>query len=153
MRFGHLSVHLHQPAFLKAIERGLSRAEHAVVNDLRAVGHATSAFVGGAGAAIGGLERRAINGVTSVTHEIGSAEKAISHAVAGGAQWVQHEVAGVGQVIGGVTTTIAGDAKSTWGVLERAGRSLGATIEGATMVLPILLVGGVVVWVRANMKA
>lgn len=145
MRFGHLLPHLHSPHWLTAMAQGMARAEHALVSDFRAVGHATAHLTGGAGALIGGLERKAVNGVTTVAHDIGAAEHAVTHAVSGGARWIGHEVQGAGQAIGGAVSTVTGDARTAWSALERVGSGVASAAETTTRLVPIILAGGAVV--------
>ena len=145
MRSIHLLPHLHSPAWLNALGRGISRAEHALVSDVRSIGHATAHTVGGMGATVGGLERRVVNGVQEVVHGIGAAEHAATHAVSGGARWIGHEVRGAGQAIGGVISTVSGDVKAGWGTLERVGHGVGSALETTTQLVPIVLVGGAIV--------
>lgn len=156
MRFGHLLPHVHSPHWLNALGQRLHTVESAFATEVRSIGHAASHTIGGLGSAIGGLERKAVNGVREVVHDIGAAEQATTHAIAGGARWVGHEAVGIGHAIGGAVDTVTGDVKSIWGTLEKVGHGLGAVlpfaVTGSAVVLPLVLAGGAIVMLRTGLS-
>ena len=145
MRFAKLLPHLHSPHWLDAVWHTMHRGASAIEHAVEAVPRAAAHTIGGLGNVVGGLERRALNGIRVVEHDIGAGEHALTHAITGGARWVSHEVVGVGQAIGGVASTVSGDVSGAWHTLENVGSSVGAVLPGAirttTVLLPVLLAG------------
>lgn len=129
---------------------------HQGVDDVRAAGHwvgnhtvlPLAHLASSVGHVVGGVERSVVSGVRTVEHSVVSVEQSLVHGVQHGYRAISHEIAGAGQVIGGIAHRLGTDAEAALTMTERVGRSLGT----AATYLPIVLMGGAVIWVAKKEK-